>query len=237
MNNKPNPILAIECTTTCGSVAIVDNSGILASHALRSKVNHSIRMLPVIEQILNETEMQVTDLAAIAVSQGPGSFTGVRIGISTAKGLAKGANIPLIGIPTLEALAQQNSSTGNSLICPMIDARRQNIFTALYKTSDSSQITEIINPCIISLEELLAQIESPTIFTGNGAIAYWDTIQQTLGDTALQADLNKIQPSATAIAALAHTRLSAGKTDSTHTLQPIYLRQTNAKPAKSRIQT
>ena len=155
--------------------------GVLASHTLRSRVNHSIRMLPVIEQLLEETSLQVGDLAAIAVSQGPGSFTGVRIGISTAKGLAKGAEIPLIGVSTLEAMALGNFCGADIQLCPMIDARRGNIFTALYNQNQEMQMTEKIEPCILSVEELLTRIDSPTIFIGDGALANWEVIENVLG--------------------------------------------------------
>ena len=115
------------------SAAVAEDSKILAEYTVNIGKTHSQTLLPMIDRVLADAEMSVNDMDAIAVSRGPGSFTGLRIGSATAKGLAAAAEIPIVDVPTLEALAVGVGNAGGRLICPVIDARRNEVYTALYE--------------------------------------------------------------------------------------------------------
>ena len=126
-------ILAIESSGNVASVAIAGKEKILAEYTVNIGKTHSQTLLPMIDRVLGDAEMSVNDMSAIAISRGPGSFTGLRIGSATAKGLAASAEIPIVDVPTLEALAVGVGNAGGRLICPVIDARRNEVYTALYE--------------------------------------------------------------------------------------------------------
>ncbi len=126
-------ILAIESSGNVASAAVAEDSKILAEYTVNIGKTHSQTLLPMIDRVLTDAEMSVNDVSAIAVSRGPGSFTGLRIGSATAKGLAASAGIPIADVPTLEALAVGVGNAGGRLICPVIDARRNEVYTALYE--------------------------------------------------------------------------------------------------------
>ena len=124
-------ILGIEtCTKTCG-VALTDGRKVRDEISLRLGLYHSEKLVPLVDEILRRNGMAIQDIDGIAVSIGPGSFTGIRVGVSTARGLGQSLNIPLVGIPSLDALALGIGTSGK-LVCPMIDALRREIYTALY---------------------------------------------------------------------------------------------------------
>ena len=132
-------ILAIENSTMCGSVAVVAPDLCLAELSVTSSITHSRRLLDSIDTTLKNASIELVDIDAIAVSLGPGSFTGVRIGLTTAKGLALATSKPLIGINSLDALAGQ-TATCDSLICAMLDARKKEVFAAFYKKISPSAV-------------------------------------------------------------------------------------------------
>ena len=132
-------ILAIESSGNVASAAIAGKDKILAEYTVNIGKTHSQTLLPMIDRILSDAEMSVNDLDAIAVSRGPGSFTGLRIGSATAKGLAASAEIPIVDVPTLEALAVGVGNAGKKLICTVIDARRNEVYTALYEETHANE--------------------------------------------------------------------------------------------------
>jgi tRNA threonylcarbamoyladenosine biosynthesis protein TsaB len=168
-------ILNIESATDICSVSIARDGKVLALKESRDKKSHAALLAGFVEELTAKLSIDLKDLDAVAVSKGPGSYTGLRIGVSTAKGIAYGTGIKLIGIPTLQAMAfgvlqksKASISKKNILLCPMIDARRMEVFTALYTTSNTlyREITaEIIHPGIFS--DILEKNE--IWFFGNGS--------------------------------------------------------------------
>ena len=229
------PVLGIECTSWCGGATLIVRDGILASRLLRAKSNHSARMLPAIQQLLEQAQLQPADLAAVAVSLGPGSFTGVRVGLSLAKGLARAAARPLNGVPTLQALALRGLQPGRD-ICPLIDARRHEVYHALFSVDRASrQLKRKLPDGVAPLAAVLENMKRPTLFLGDGAVHYRRQIRRALGDNAHFAPPARLQLSPDEIAAIGLERLDAGQTDDPATLTPIYLRQPDAKkPATSK---
>ncbi|MFC1601812.1 tRNA (adenosine(37)-N6)-threonylcarbamoyltransferase complex dimerization subunit type 1 TsaB, partial [Candidatus Sumerlaeota bacterium] len=226
------PVLGLECTSFFGSVALLDEDGVLALDALRSPTMHSCRILPAIERLLEALGLPPAELAGICVSRGPGSFTGVRIGLSIAKGLSHGANVPLVGVSTLEALAYRYYQRGAD-VCPLIDARRNEVYAALFSVERSGQtlkrkLADRVGP----LAAILERIKRRTVFVGDGVVRYREEIAAALGERARFAPPARLLPSAEEVAQLGRRRLLAGDVDDPAALGPLYLRRADAKPPR-----
>lgn len=170
-----NKFLLIETASISCSAAIADENGILASEQILIPKAHASSLCPMIDNILKKTGLKTKDLSAIAVSEGPGSYTGLRVGLSTAKGLCFGSDIPLIGIGTLDILAEEGKThlnenlKDNSIIIPMADARRMEVYTALYNNK-AERMSEIIAKVLDenSYEDEFNKYDS-LIFIGDGS--------------------------------------------------------------------
>ena len=171
-------ILSLDTSTQICSVALASDGKLLGMRESTDDKSHSRLLSVFIQELLSECRLEVSQLDAIAVSKGPGSYTGLRIGVSTAKGIAYGSNIPLIGIGTLDALvsgAIQNQEVksilekdSNAMLCPMIDARRMEVYTALY--SSSGQIIEDVSASVIDEHSYFGGLQKgKVVFFGNGA--------------------------------------------------------------------
>ncbi len=223
---KKGPVLAIETSQLCGGVAIVEDE-VLGEVILSSKETHSKRLLSAISYLLKRLGLKLKDLSAIAVSIGPGSFTGLRIGLATAKGLCLGSGIPLIGIGTLEAMAA-NIYLIDRPICPIIDARRKQIYTAIYRFKNS-QPEEILPPSLIFPKKLVPFIKEETIFLGDGLKQYGSYLSEALGKKFIPAPSHLAHPRPAAVGYLAWQRILRNETDDPQTLVPIYLRPSEAE--------
>lgn len=162
-------ILGIESSSLVASVAILDGDTITAEYTVNHKKTHSQTLLPMLDEIVRMTEQNLEDLDAIAVSGGPGSFTGLRIGSATAKGLGLALEKPLIHVPTLDAMAYNLYGCGER-ICPIMDARRGQVYTGIYRFEDNTFRT-LKEDCAIALEELLEELaaaQEPVVFLGDG---------------------------------------------------------------------
>lgn len=172
-HHKKMTILNIETSTTCCSAAITINGSAVASRANLEGANHASELPVFIEQLLGEAHQQGWTLDAVALSQGPGSYTGLRIGASIAKGVCYGLNIPLIAIDTLQVLCASAQATTfiekDILLCPMIDARRMEVYTALYQANNLQHISEVEAKIIDeqTFEDVLNKTK--VCFFGNGA--------------------------------------------------------------------
>lgn len=231
-------VLGIETATPAGGVAIVDEAnGLLASFQVYSSVTHSVRLMPTVEKAFKVSGLTLQDIDAIGVSIGPGSFTGVRIGMSVAKGLAFSADKPLIAVPTLKALAYRYFKPGK-LICPMIDARRQEVYSAIFEVSpNGEQLQQIVDDLVILPAKLLQQIHQPAIFSGTGALRYKELILSSLGDLAEFAPPHRILPSAEEVAFLALERFKKKDIADPFTLEPRYIRPSDAEIKLSQKQS
>ena len=173
-------ILAIDSSSLVASVAVVEDDIMIAEYTINHKKTHSQTLLPMIDEISKMAEIDLSDVDAIAVSGGPGSFTGLRIGSATAKGLGLVWQKPLIHVPTVDAMAYNLFAT-DKLICPMMDARRSQTYTGLYEYVDG-EFTIVMEQCAIAVEELIDKINEfgkEVIFLGDGVPVFKDIIKET----------------------------------------------------------
>ncbi len=222
-----NPLLlCVDNSTMYGSIAVVSPSGCISEHNLISRTTHSKRLLPEIEAILKECELTWDDLDGLAICLGPGSFTGLRIGVTTIKGLCMATGLPLVGISSLEALASQLPYCSMP-ICPILDARKQEVYGAIYTTA-SGHLQTIMAPAVIGMANLLSTITEPTVFIGDGVDVYKSQIAQ-VGSHGLLAPPQLIFPRGAAIGALAMSHFEAGRFLDPASTAPLYIRPSDAE--------
>jgi len=215
--------LAIDTSTDTASLALVQDSEVLAELTWRCGQNHTTQLLPHLAHLLDKTEANLQSLSCIIVARGPGSFNGLRVGISTAKGLAFSLGILIVGISTLEADAYQHAETGLP-ICPILNAGRGEIATAIYQKKQNVW-RQLIPEHITTVDTLCSQITTKTIFCGEFTPFIATELRKQLKQRAI------IPPPATRLrrasflAELGLKRLEAGDYDNPATLQPLYLRR------------
>jgi tRNA threonylcarbamoyladenosine biosynthesis protein TsaB len=225
--HKKPLLLALENSTLCGSVALVSGSQCLAEFTLQSRLTHSKRLLSAVDNIMSSCEVKWDDLDSIAVSLGPGSFTGLRICLATAKGLAMAAALPLIGVASLDGLAVQLSYTRH-LICVLLDARKKEVYAAFYRHINGTA-ERISDYLAISPEKLAAQINEPVILVGDGAELYADFFREKLGERALFAPPQLFHTRAAAIGLPAIKKWQNNDFLDTSSAVPIYVRPSDAE--------
>ncbi len=224
----PPVILAIENTSLCGSVALVCPGACLAETTLTSRQTHSKRLLTTIDRLLRDTGIELAAVDGIGVSLGPGSFTGLRIGLATAKGLAMATGKPLVGVPTLDGLASQLAYQ-DRIVCPVQDARKQEVFTARYRPDGRGGIERLTDYQALPPDRLAAEITEPTVFVGDALALYGTLFADRLGDRAIFAPATLHHPRAAAIGAIAVERFQNGDTIDPARCTPIYVRASDAE--------
>lgn len=220
-------ILGIETSTMTGSVAIIRGESLVAEFTLNTKTTHTERLLSAIDFVLQSAFMTIHDVDGIAVASGPGSFTGLRIGVTTAKSLAYSIQKPVVGISSLDALASQFLHS-ERLICPILDARKKEVYTAFYRNEGAS-VQRLSDYAVIAPEKLLTEITEPVLFLGDGVAPYRIQIETILGEQALFADAAHRFPRASLVAQLGSKRLLEGGHDDAFALTPYYLRKSDAE--------
>ena len=223
------PILAIDTATLVSSVAVATDKKLLAELTLQTKLTHSEVLMPHIEQILSMTKVKKNELDAIAVSIGPGSFTGLRIGLATAKTIAYALDIPIIGVSTLAALAY-HYPVGDVYIAPLLDAQKGNVYISLY-TWEAGQLHEAYEPTVKSFDDVLAagqRLDKPVVFLGEKAVAKADEIKAA-GGNIIMAMPHVVMPRAANVAMLGLDLLAKGKQDDVMSLEPLYIRRSEAE--------
>ena len=223
-------ILALETATIAGSVAIVDdNKGLIGEVRVDVKVAHSERLMPSIEWLLNASGLSMNDIDAFAVSIGPGSFTGLRIGLSTAKGLAFSTGKPLVPVKTLDAFARTLVYSSYT-VCPMLDARKNEVYAGLYKW-EGDLCKNIMPGTAIAPEDLLNKIKDkgPFLLTGDGTIKYHELIKKMLKKDAVFAPSYRMSPSASTVAEIAFETLAEGDLPDPVSIIPFYIRKSEAE--------
>lgn len=228
ISRTPPVILAIENSGLCGSVALLSPSHCIGEHSLLSKLTHSKRLLASIQQLLRETDTDWDNIDAIAVCLGPGSFTGLRIGLSTVKGLAMATGIPLIGVSSLDALACQFSFVSIG-VCPILDARKNEVYAAFYQTGQNELMKRTSDYLVLSPEKLIEHIDSPTLFVGDGIEVYGDLLRTELGEKALFAPAQLYFSRAASIGFLALPLWKKQEFLDPATAVPVYVRASDAE--------
>jgi tRNA threonylcarbamoyladenosine biosynthesis protein TsaB len=223
-------VLGIESSSPIASVALVSEHKLWGEMTLNIGLTHSEQLLPLIDDLLQQAKVNLADLEGIAVSGGPGSFTGLRIGMATAKGLAQGLEIPLVSIPTLLALAIQQ--TGHSgLVSPLMNARKNEVYTALFRFSgnDYQQLEpyQAVNPQLWA-EKLVAYQET-VLLTGDGVLCYKDIWRTALGGEAVSPPAFLQIARGASVAWLGQQRLGRGEQDDLFALKPMYIRSSEAE--------
>lgn len=226
-------VLAVDSSTTVAGVAVVEDDKLVVETFLNTTKTHSQRLMPMLDATLREADLTLADINALAVSIGPGSFTGLRIGLATVKGLAQATGKPIIGIPTLDALAM-NAAGLPGQICPILDARKNEVYTAVYQSVDPGQVNRMSDYMAISPAELVAYLkeswgQSPVTFLGDATPVYRDMLTTALGDQTRWVLPTHNLIRAGQIAYLGRQKLAAGERDSYLTIKPLYIRQSEAE--------
>ena len=213
-------VLALDTSTSCLSVALMRDKAIISEINLAVKVGHAGMILPVIDEVLTKSSTRKDDITLIATGTGPGSFTGLRIGIATAKGLAKAIRCPLAGIPTLDIIAR-GALPSSMHIMPILDAKKGEVFCALYN-KDGSRLTDIMN---LRPEGIAALVSEDTLFVGNGCDIYRDILIKDLGRLYHEGPAILWRPRASVLAGIA---LSLPIEGLSKDVQPLYIRASDA---------
>lgn len=223
-------ILAIDSSSIVASIALVNKETLIAEYTVNLKMTHSQTLLPMIDEIFKMTGIDKSELKAVAVTSGPGSFTGLRIGAATAKGIALALNIPVIDIPTLEGMAY-NYNHCNKLICPIMDARRSQVYTAVYRCS-GEVLENVIQAAALPLNELidkLNEIKEEVIFIGDGIPVFTNVIDDTLEVKHYYAKQHLGRQKAGSIGALAWSKYESGQYMDSDAFAPNYFRMSQAE--------
>jgi len=221
-------ILALETSTPAGSLAVMEEKGLLGEVFINVSVSHSRRIMPSLEWLLSEIGLTIDDIDGYTISIGPGSFTGLRIGLSTIKGLAMATGKPVVGISSLEALAW-NIAGGERVICPMIDARKKEVYSALYRRDDRSGLVCIQEEQAIDPGRMLDKCPEDTVFLGSGAALYHSMIRERFGSRDHFPPPHLMNNRASSVAALAFNRFLDNDVDDLNALVPRYLRPSEAE--------
>ena len=225
-------ILAIDTSATPVSCAIVQDERLLASVYAHTASTHSQTLMPMIEHALKITNITIKDIDALAVNSGPGSFTGVRIGVSTVKGLAFAGEKPCVEVSTLESMAEcMRGLPINATICCVMDARCRQVYTALFSLNCNGDIERITPDEAISIDDLqtnLQKISKPIFLVGDGAQICYDALKEFISSLHLSPLALRYQ-SAAGVAEVALRKLQDGHTVSSNNLMPRYLRLPQAE--------
>lgn len=218
--------LGIDTSTAPLSVTVVQDGQLLVEWSSAVKIPHSIGAMPAVEEALKQANIKPGEIDAIAVAEGPGSYTGVRIGVTIAKTLAWTLKIPVLGVSSLQVLAG-NGTLFEGLICPIMDARRQNVFSAVY-TNELEAVLPDGHYALTAILERLTTREENILFVGKDVSIHWETIQQVLGERAIRAPYYLDLPRASVVVEQA-MKNTLPSIEETHHFVPDYKRITEAE--------
>ncbi|WP_411337178.1 tRNA (adenosine(37)-N6)-threonylcarbamoyltransferase complex dimerization subunit type 1 TsaB [Ruminococcus gauvreauii] len=223
-------ILALDSSGLVASVALVENEVLLAEYTVNYKKTHSQTLLPMLDTIGTMIDLDLNTIDGIAIAAGPGSFTGLRIGSATAKGLGLALDKPIIGVPTVDALAY-NLYDCEKIICPMMDARRNQVYTGFYTFEEHrlKVIREQTAAAVTDVAAWLNEMGREVIFLGDGVPVYRNLLQQEMCVPYSFAPAHVNKQRAGAVAALGEVYFSQGKVLGAAEYQPEYLRLSQAE--------
>lgn len=223
-------ILAIESSGLVASVAVTEDNVLLGEYTMNHKKTHSQTLLPMLDELGKMIELDLNTLDAIAVSMGPGSFTGLRIGSATAKGLGLALDKPIIPVPTVDALAYNIWGT-DKLICPLMDARRQQAYTGLY-AFEENELKALVPQCAVDISEIVEKVNSagrPVIFLGDGVPVFAEYLAEHVNVPYEYAPATCNRQRAASVAALGAILYEKGVVEHAREHKPDYLRLSQAE--------
>lgn len=222
-------VLSIDSSCSTATCALVKDDEILAEINLNDKKQHSVILMDLIDSILSKYKIDVNSLDAFVISRGPGSFTGLRIGMATLKGLAFASKKPLISISTLDALAY-NVVSFQGIICPIIDALRDNVYTCLYK-NENNNLTSLIEENCLDINELVSIVKKqnlPVIFIGDGIAKHKEFLKENIPNSFFAPNHSNF-PKASSVGELGIKKIKQGIIEDINSINPIYLRKSQAE--------
>ena len=227
-------LIALDSSGLVASVAVLEDDNFIAEYTIQYKKTHSQTLLCMLDEVKKMTELDLSTIDAIAIASGPGSFTGLRIGSATAKGLGLALNIPIIEVPTVEGMAYRMYGTGD-IVCPMMDARRNEVYTGLFAFHASKPYDEmetVLPQCAIPVAELIAQCNAlgrRVVFLGDGVPVYKGMLEQGLTVPYGFAPPHLNRQSALAVGSLGMRYYEQGKYVTADQHAPDYLRLSQAE--------
>ncbi len=217
-------VVGIETSSLIGNVAVCDGGTIVGKKTFGKNLNHGKEIVSSLESIFNEINWEPRDIDLIAVSIGPGSYTGLRIGITCAKTLAYGLDKPVINVPTLDVLVENVKEDNAKIICPVLDAKRKSVYACIYDRDKNRRITDYL---IISPDSLIDMLPESTLIFGDGVAPYKDIFTQK--DIIIAEDEKPGIADAVNVAKLGLKRYVQGKRCEINSLVPLYLRKSEAE--------
>lgn len=223
-------ILAIDSSSMVATIAIVTDDVLTAEYTLNFKRTHSQTLLPMIDEIKRNIELDMNTVDVIAIAGGPGSYTGLRIGSATAKGIGLALNKPIINVPTIDALAY-NLFSSQYIVCPIMDARRGQVYTGIYRF-DGTKMEIIKEQCIMMIDEVIYELDKigrPVMFLGDGVDVHKDLIDEKMACLHNFAPASMNRAKASSLASLAQLYWKEGKIEGAGEHKPEYLRLSQAE--------
>ncbi|HEY8363125.1 MAG TPA: tRNA (adenosine(37)-N6)-threonylcarbamoyltransferase complex dimerization subunit type 1 TsaB [Tissierellaceae bacterium] len=221
-------VLALDTSTMISSCAVLDEEQVLGEYSLNQNETHSENLVPMIKEVLENLDLKVEDIDLYGVAIGPGSFTGLRIGVATVKALAHVFDKPVVGVSTLEALAY--NLPNHKIIVPMIDARRDRVYTGIYTWQDG-RIKTIMEPTVLEIDKLLDILEGydELIVNGNGSVIHKEKINDRLKGKVRFSTMGNNFCRAISVGELALIKYKGGYVDNFYSLVPEYLKESQAQ--------
>lgn len=221
-------VLGFDTATWKASVGILVDGQVVAEASRAADGSHAVSLLPLIAEVLSAANCQTSDLDAIAVSGGPGSFTGLRIGFSVAKGLAWATGTGVIAVPTLEALAR-TVADHEGTVCALLDARKGELYCACF-TSAGGTWKQLMPDSLVTPQELLDRLPTPCVIVGDAVVAYEAFLREKLGARVTVLPFETHGPRGGVVASLAWQRLQAGEQPvDLSAMEPVYIRRSEAE--------
>ncbi len=220
-------ILGIDTSTKYAGLAIVENSELIACCSMQLQASHSEKLIPEIAHILEIMKIPIETIDCYAVTAGPGSFTGLRVAVSTVKGLSFSTGKPVVTLSTLEVMARGFPSVSYP-ICPILDARKKEVYLALFKWRENI-LTRIKEDSVVSIDSIVDWIKEKTIFIGEGVRVYKHRLMEKLGNNAMFIESVYGIPNPALVAIMGEEKAKRGEFVSAHQLEPFYLRKSEAE--------
>lgn len=222
-------ILAVDTSATAASVAVAEENKLIGEFSINTALTHSQTLMPMVDELLKNTGLSVNDIDAVAVNAGPGSFTGVRIGVAAVKGIAFPKNLPCVSVSTLESMAY-NMLGNDCIVCSVMDARCSQVYNALFRVKGCT-VTRMTDDRALSLTDLkneLQNINEKIVLVGDGAVLCSKFLGEELENIMLAPFNNRIQ-TASSVAYVAFEKINNGETVKADELMPVYLRLPQAQ--------